>query len=121
MQYQRLGRSGLVVSRVSMGTMTFGREADEETVTLRRHGAPETQTMPLSQVIQALVQEALGRLLRGKTALLIAHRLTTVYRADRILVLDSGRIVQEGKHADLVRRDGVYRRLVGAYTAGGVS
>lgn len=76
-------------------------------------------TANLDPEIEALVQEALGRLLRGKTALLIAHRLATVYRADRILVLDEGRIVEEGKHAQLLRRDGVYRRLVGAYAAGG--
>ncbi len=77
-------------------------------------------TANLDPEVEALVQEALGRLLRGKTALLIAHRLTTVYRADRILVLDAGRLVEEGQHADLLRRDGVYRRLVGAYAAGGV-
>jgi thiol reductant ABC exporter CydD subunit len=77
-------------------------------------------TANLDPEVEALVQEALGRLLRGKTALLIAHRLTTVYRADRILVLDGGRLVEEGEHAELLRRDGVYRRLVGAYAAGGV-
>jgi ATP-binding cassette subfamily C protein CydD len=77
-------------------------------------------TANLDPEVEALVQEALGRLLGGKTALLIAHRLITVYRADRILVLDAGRLVEEGKHAELLRRDGVYRRLVGAYAAGGV-
>jgi ATP-binding cassette subfamily C protein CydD len=77
-------------------------------------------TANLDPEIEALVQEALGRLLRGRTALLIAHRLATVYRADRILVLDGGRLVQEGTHAGLLAREGVYRRLVGAYTAGGM-
>ena len=77
-------------------------------------------TANLDPEVEALVQEALGRLLRGKTALLIAHRLPTVYRADRILVLDAGRLVEEGQHADLLRRDGVYRRLVGAYATRGI-
>jgi ATP-binding cassette subfamily C protein CydD len=77
-------------------------------------------TANLDPEVEALVQEALGRLLPGKTALLIAHRLTTVYRADRILVLDGGRLVEEGGHAELLRRDGVYHRLVGAYATGGV-
>ncbi|MFN2228078.1 MAG: ATP-binding cassette domain-containing protein, partial [Anaerolineae bacterium] len=77
-------------------------------------------TANLDPEVEALVQEALGRLLRGRTALLIAHRLATVYRADRILVLDGGRLVQEGTHADLVAREGAYRRLVGAYAGGGM-
>jgi ATP-binding cassette subfamily C protein CydD len=77
-------------------------------------------TANLDPEVEVLVQEALGRLLRGKTALLIAHRLTTVYRADRILVLDGGHLVQQGEHAELLRRDGIYRRLVGAYAAGGL-
>jgi len=76
-------------------------------------------TANLDPEVEALVQEALGRLLRGRTALLIAHRLPTVYRADRILVLDGGRLVQAGTHAELVAREGAYRRLVGAYAAGG--
>jgi ABC-type multidrug transport system fused ATPase/permease subunit len=77
-------------------------------------------TANLDPEVEALVQEALGRLLRGRTALLIAHRLATVYRADRILVLDGGRLVQEGTHAELVVSEGAYRCLVGAYTAGGM-
>jgi ABC-type multidrug transport system fused ATPase/permease subunit len=57
------------------------------------------------------VQEALERLMEGRTTFIIAHRLSTVQHADRILVLDEGRIVQTGTHADLVRRDGLYRDL----------
>jgi thiol reductant ABC exporter CydD subunit len=77
-------------------------------------------TANLDPEVEALVHGALGRLLRGRTALLIAHRLTTVYRADRILVLDGGRLVEEGTHTELLHRGGVYRRLVSAYAAGGV-
>jgi len=76
-------------------------------------------TANLDPEIEALLQEAMDRLLQGRTALIIAHRLSTVYRAGRILVLDRGRLVEEGTHAALMRQGGLYRRLVGAYGAGG--
>jgi ABC-type multidrug transport system fused ATPase/permease subunit len=72
-------------------------------------------TANLDPEVEQLIQKALERLLRGRAALIIAHRLHTIYRADRILVLDAGRVVQEGSHADLLSRDGLYRRLVTAY------
>jgi subfamily B ATP-binding cassette protein MsbA len=60
---------------------------------------------------EALVQDALDRLMAGRTTLVIAHRLSTVIRADRILVLDDGVIVDRGSHAELLGRDPVYQRL----------
>ena len=63
------------------------------------------------------IQEALGRLISGRTTFAIAHRLSTLKNADRLLVLDKGRIVEEGSHAELVdREEGVYRRLVDMQT-----
>ena len=76
-------------------------------------------TANLDPEIEAQVQEAMERLLEGRTALVIAHRLSTVYRADRILVMDTGRIVEQGTHADLLQRGGLYCRLVGAYSGEG--
>ncbi len=58
-----------------------------------------------------LVQDALERLMSGRTTLVIAHRLSTVIRADRILVLDGGAIVDEGRHIDLLNQSDVYQRL----------
>ena len=60
---------------------------------------------------EALVQDALERLMGGRTTLVIAHRLSTVIRSDRILVLDQGRIVDQGSHLELLERSEVYDRL----------
>ena len=68
-------------------------------------------TASLDNESEALVQEALTRLMRGRTTLVVAHRLTTVEHADQILVLDRGEIVERGSHAELMELDGLYRRL----------
>lgn len=69
-------------------------------------------TSALDAVSEGLVQEALERLQEGRTTLVIAHRLSTVRDADRILVLDGGRVVEDGTHAELIARAGAYSRLV---------
>jgi ATP-binding cassette, subfamily B, bacterial len=63
---------------------------------------------------EAVIQQAIDRLAAGRTTLVLAHRLSSVIGADRILVLDHGRVVEEGRHAELIRRDGAYHRLMGA-------
>ena len=75
-------------------------------------------TANLDPQIEDLVGEAMVRLLRDRTALIIAHRLSTVYRADRILVMEQGRIVEQGTHQALVEQGGIYRSLVSAYVGG---
>jgi ABC-type multidrug transport system fused ATPase/permease subunit len=68
-------------------------------------------TSSLDNESEYLVQQALDRLMRGRTTIVIAHRLSTVERANRILVLDRGRIVEEGTHQELLTLGGLYHRL----------
>ncbi|HEX5529072.1 MAG TPA: ABC transporter ATP-binding protein [Methylomirabilota bacterium] len=68
---------------------------------------------------EAAIQEALDRLMRGRTTLIFAHRLSSIIGADRILVLDDGHVAESGTHAALMGHDGVYRRLMAGQAGGG--
>jgi len=68
-------------------------------------------TSALDAESEALVQEALSHVMQGRTTIVIAHRLATILKADRIVVMDQGRIVDEGTHQDLVAGGGLYARL----------
>ncbi|HEV2708077.1 MAG TPA: ABC transporter transmembrane domain-containing protein [Pyrinomonadaceae bacterium] len=68
-------------------------------------------TSALDAESERLVQKALANLTRGRTTVVIAHRLSTVRRADLIVVMERGRIIETGKHAELIERNGTYRRL----------
>ena len=68
-------------------------------------------TSSLDSEIEAAIQDALATLIEKKTVIAIAHRLSTIARLDRLIVLDQGRIAEQGTHADLLRRDGLYARM----------
>lgn len=100
------GLSGGEIQRVALAR-AFAKDAefvvlDEATASLD----PETE---------GLVSESIGRLAEGRAMLTIAHRLETARYADRILVLDGGRIVEQGSHAALLEHDGRYARMLAAY------
>jgi ATP-binding cassette subfamily B protein len=75
-------------------------------------------TSALDAESEALVEDALEKLVRGRTTFVVAHRLSTVVRADRIVVLRHGRLIESGTHAELVAAGGFYASLVGSQTRG---
>jgi subfamily B ATP-binding cassette protein MsbA len=68
-------------------------------------------TSSLDTESEALVQEAIDRLMKGRTVFVIAHRLSTIQNADKIVVLDDGKIIQMGNHNTLIQKEGLYKRL----------
>lgn len=68
-------------------------------------------TSALDSEVEAAIQRSLYRLMEGKTVVAIAHRLSTIAAMDRLIVLDKGRVVEEGDHRGLLAKDGLYARL----------
>jgi subfamily B ATP-binding cassette protein MsbA len=75
-------------------------------------------TSALDSKSELLVQGALKKLIKGRTTFVIAHRLSTIQNADKILVLDKGRIVESGKHRMLIKKKGLYYKLFSLQSLG---
>jgi ATP-binding cassette subfamily B protein len=117
-------RGGLGAEVGSKGRSLSGGE--RQRIAIARalvRGAPvmllDEATSALDAANERLVQQALERASEGRTTLVIAHRLATVRRADRILVMEAGRIVEEGDHEGLIARGGLYSRLAELQFAAG--
>ncbi len=105
---ERLGERGRNLSQGERQLLSFARALARDPDVLLLDEA----TASVDSETEGLVQEALGELLAGRTCLVVAHRLSTVLDADRILVLHRGELVEQGTHAELVRAGGLYARLV---------
>ncbi len=110
------GRSGYAAHAGERGVKLSGGQ--RQRVALARvilKNAPilvlDEATSALDSEVEAAIQEQLDTLMKGKTVIAIAHRLSTISRMDRLVVMDGGRIVEQGTHDDLLRRDGHYAAL----------
>jgi ATP-binding cassette subfamily B protein len=74
-------------------------------------------TASIDSILESKIQRAVEKLMKGRTTIIVAHRLATVHKADRILVLHKGRLVEEGTHQELLRKDGTYKKLYRLFQA----
>jgi subfamily B ATP-binding cassette protein MsbA len=103
----KIGEDGIKLSVGQKQRMAIARA----TLTDPRILILDDATSALDSKTEARVQEALEKLMKGRTNFIIAHRLSTIMNADRIIVMDGGQIVDAGTHAELVNRPGVYQNL----------
>lgn len=111
---QRLGERGAGLSVGERQLLSFARALAFDPAVL----VLDEATSSVDSEIEARIQEATDRLMEGRTCLVVAHRLSTIQGADRILVMHQGRLVEEGAHEELLAAGGLYRRLYELQFAG---
>ena len=104
---QPLGERGASLSVGERQLVSFARALAVDPLVL----VLDEATSSVDAELEAYIEQALAELMRGRTSLVIAHRLSTVINADQILVLHLGEVRERGTHAELLRQDGLYRRL----------
>lgn len=104
-QYRRPRRETL--RRTAAASLDRPRRAENPDILIL-----DEATSALDTESEKLVQDALNNLLKGRTSVVIAHRLSTIHNADKIIVVDHGRIAEQGTHAELMARNGIYAKLI---------
>ena len=113
-----MASTGQSLSTSMASTLLMAHIISSRSPTCPRGRSSCTPAMTMIGEVEAAIQQSLYTLMEGKTVVAIAHRLSTIAALDRLIVMDAGRIVEQGTHAELLAHNGIYARLW-AHQSGG--